>query len=748
MAGTIGHSGDSSASTDTLPSLGMPAESDLRPPPSRPGFVVRRSLVETLTTTDADVITLVAPAGYGKTTTLAQWARVETAPLAWLCLRKGDNGPQILLSHLAISMKLAGVMTTEDVAHFKSIGDAATTFAAADHFARVLNATAGDPAVVVIDNAEFLKGRAANDVIVELARQLDGRLRIAIASHSTPAIRLPALRASGRLLEITGEQLAFEVDEIERMVTELDLDPKIADEIMERTEGWPAPAFLMALAARDRRLGPDEVPVGSRRSLHQFVKSEIIPQLSRRGEGFLTLMSPLDRMSGPLCDAVDGDDDSRRLLESLERETHLVHRVGSDDTWFAMNPVLRDALYSELEHHEPERTRAVHASAAAWYEENGMLVEAIGHALKAEDKRAFAQLMERLIKIRYVTGHVADVLNWMKWLDENVSLEDYPGLAAIGALVHIQEGHVLETERWLDVAAQGRVDRDTETVIGIVRASTASAGVEKMMRDIDAASAAAGPGSRWLPAILVVRGLAHLMNGDSDLAEASFVEAAGTGMENKSSSSAILALGHRALIAIGRHDWDLAQRLSDQAVAVIDENGLDGYLTSGPPLIAAARCARHTNDISAAQRLLARAARARPRLGAAMPGESVKILLEMARAHIELSDVAGARPLIREAEDIIVLRPDLGVLPDELAAVKESLASVGPGKIGPPTLTKAELRLLPFLATHMSFREIGQELFVSHHTIKSQATSIYRKLGASTRSEAMARAFEIGLIAR
>jgi LuxR family maltose regulon positive regulatory protein len=356
--------------------------------------------------------------------------------------------------------------------------------------------------------------------------------------------------------------------------------------------------------------------------------------------------------------------------------------------------------------------------------------------------------MTRLIKVHFATGHVAEVLLWMDWLERNTPLDEHPDLAAYGALVHIQEGNVLEAEKWLDAATRGNASKDASAVVWLVTASTSSFGVEQMLSDIETAREIAGPGSAWLPAIIVTKGLAHVMEGRPDLAEPCFVEAAQLGLENHSFAAAVLALGQRAMLAIERQDWNLASDLADLAMAIIDEQGLDGYHISGLPLIAAARCARRKNDIPKTQSLLARASLVRPRLSSAIPGESVEILIEMAKAYVELSDVVGARALIREADDIVLIRPNLGVFPARLEELKASLADLGPGTVGLSALTRAELRLLPFLATNLSFPEIGEQLFISRHTVKTQAMSIYRKLGTSSRSEAVAKAHEVGLLQR
>ena len=719
---------------------------DVRPPTQRSGFVLRRAIVDTLITADADVITVFAPPGYGKTTVLAQWAREQIAPVAWLSLRRESVREGRLIELLGASLSAIGLLKADDVAFLTLLGDAEPSEAAG--YLRGILEACGDPVLIVIDNGEFLRDSASLDVVRELVHQLDGVTRLALASHLRPKIGLPALRASGRLLEISAEQLAFGADEVEPLADELGLEPKMVADIVAATEGWPAATKLAAAAVGNGQADLGLREIETRRHLIEFVTSEVISHLPKRRRQFLTLVSPLDRLSGPLCDFVCGRTDSQRVLDSLERDTRLIRSRDADNSWFTMNPVLRDALRYELRRSDPEAEIELHARAAEWFEANDLPLEAIGHAAKAGQSEAFARLMGRLIKSHYTTGEVEDVLMWMDWLDQNLGLADYPRLAAIGALVHVQEGNALEAERWLAPASRGNPDRDAEAVSWLVRALSTKSGVDTMIRDVDTAVEVAGPGSRWLPAILATKGIAHIIDGDADKAEPCFIEAADLGEENHSAASVVLALGHRALLAIDRQEWDVADRMSNRAQALIKENSLDTYYATGPALIAAARCARYHNDIKAMQKLLARVARVRSRLGVAMPGESVFILLELAKAHLEASDIAGARAIVREAEEIALQRPDLGVLPAKVDAAKEGLAHMGPGKVSVPALTKAELRLLPFLATHLSFPEIGERLYVSRHTVKSQATSIYRKLNSSTRSEAVARAYDIGLLTR
>lgn len=731
---------------DVVPSIW---EYDLHPPALRSGLVYRKRLVDQLDEPETDVVTVVAPAGYGKTTALAQWAETASTGSAWLTLSEGDNEVRTLLLRIAASLLRSGVDIPIDTSRLSSSEKADPTSSVLDDLFRAFGQVE-QPFALILDNAQLLRHRSSIEIVREMVRQLEGRIRVIISSRSDLELPTADLRAHGRLLELTEADLALTAEEVNQLLEGMGRGKRlVAEELTNATDGWPAALSLIVGANRNgMERSASFRPEGAHRFISEFIHEEILPPLPETLREFLKQMSPLERISGPLSEAVAGTPEAPKLLRNMATDTHLVHPIEGDNGWYEMNRVVRRVLQVELEDNDPETSANIHTRAARWYEANGMPLEAIGHARKAGDSTAFANLVERLIKAHYVAGHAADVLMWMEWLESNVPLIHYPNLAAIGALVHIQEGNTLEATRWLEAADQEPLDPDTGAVFWTVRAAMTSSGVEQMVQDIEMALEVGGRASRWLPAILVTKGLAHLMEGETELAESCFVEAAKIGLENQSLSSVVLALGQRALLAIGRKEWDLASELARQALEIIDEHGYDGYHTSSLALIAAARCARRDNDIRKAQAHLARASLARTRLSAAMPGESVQILTEMARAYVELSDVPGARTLIREAEDIVIQRPHLGVLPPQVKSVKDSLDALGPGTVGLSALTKAELRLLPFLATNLSFPEIGDELYISRHTVKTQAMSIYRKLGTSSRSDAVAKAYETGLLRR
>jgi LuxR family maltose regulon positive regulatory protein len=210
---------------------------------------------------------------------------------------------------------------------------------------------------------------------------------------------------------------------------------------------------------------------------------------------------------------------------------------------------------------------------------------------------------------------------------------------------------------------------------------------------------------------------------------------------------ASLAFAERSLIATSRGDRDAADEYARLARAVVDDAHLDEHITTGPVYAASARAALRAGDQERARVELSAAQRLRPILTWGFPTISVQTRLELARVHVGLSDVPGARTLLAEVDEILTHRPDLGTLTTQAVELRTHVGSVRTGRSpGPTTLTAAELRLLTFLPTHLSFREIGARLFVSPNTVKTQAISIYRKLGVSARSDAVQAARDLRLL--
>ena len=197
---------------------------------------------------------------------------------------------------------------------------------------------------------------------------------------------------------------------------------------------------------------------------------------------------------------------------------------------------------------------------------------------------------------------------------------------------------------------------------------------------------------------------------------------------------------------MGRGDWDAAARFAAEARAEVDAGRVGEQVPGALTDAVDARVAIHRGDPESARAHLAHAQRLRPLLTRALPWGAVRARLDLAHAHLALADAPGARTLLAEIRDVLARRPQMGALVDEVATIQRQVDTMRGDVIGASTLTTAELRLLPLLTTHLSFREIGTQLFVSHNTVKTQAISIYRKLDASSRSEAIERAVQVGLL--
>jgi LuxR family transcriptional regulator, maltose regulon positive regulatory protein len=280
----------------------------------------------------------------------------------------------------------------------------------------------------------------------------------------------------------------------------------------------------------------------------------------------------------------------------------------------------------------------------------------------------------------------------------------------------------------------------------MARALLCRDGVERMGADARIALAGLAPASNWRATALLMEGLALLLEGEAERADPVLAHAVEVATDAGALPAAATALAERSLVAIQHRDWQRAEAMAARALQISREGSLDDYLHTAVVHVVVARTALHRSDGPRAREHLAQAARLRPLLTYAIPSLAVQTLLELVRAYLAVDDAAGARAVLRDARDILQLRPDLGVLPEQAEQLGSKLATIPGATVGASSLTTAELRLLPLLVTHLSFPEIGERLYISRHTVKTQAISVYRKLGASSRSHAIRRASELGLL--
>jgi LuxR family maltose regulon positive regulatory protein len=717
----------------------------LRPPPLREGMIYRAALVDRLLASQENrIVTVVAPAGYGKTTLMAQWLEQDTRPTAWLSVDRSDNDPASLLAHIVAALRYAGMVTETGLAQ-RMISDRVISHGVPEVVARLeAHSTTG---VLMLDSVESLHSRASNDVIAELAGRMPPAVQLVIASRMNVRLPISILRIQGVLLELTASELAMDQEEARTLLSAAGIHaPSEIAELMSHTEGWPVGLYLAGLAAKSGSIPRSRPSLmgGDDRFVADYLRSEVLEHFSDVRVSFLTRTAVLERFCGPLCDAVLRTAGSARTIERLEGSNLLIVPLDRTRTWYRYHHLLREFLQAELRRREPEAIIALNIKAAEWFDANAMPEPAISHALAADDLDLAARIMSRVMRPVYGKGRADTVFEWMRRLDGVNQIGHHPAVSAIGALAYALSGDEAAAERWAGPVMSSDVSpgENLPEPAWILRAVLMRDGTAQARADARAARA----DPEWLAAALELEGLSYLWDGDAEQADALLARAVAAGEWFSAAPSATSALAARAVIAIDRGDWETASQHAGRSLQLIRTHGLEQYLTSGLGFAVASRCASKRNEMHEARQLLAQATTIRPRLTSAAPGISVQTQLEMAAAHVELGDIAGARLVLREASDILAKRHDLGLLSRQYEQIKTRLQALATTAVGAMVLTTAELRLLPYLTTHLSFPEIGERLYVSRHTVKTQAMSIYRKFGASSRSEAVQRAREFGLL--
>jgi LuxR family maltose regulon positive regulatory protein len=269
--------------------------------------------------------------------------------------------------------------------------------------------------------------------------------------------------------------------------------------------------------------------------------------------------------------------------------------------------------------------------------------------------------------------------------------------------------------------------------------------MDEMRRDAQIAWEGLSPASPYRATMLHTEGVSYLVQGDHDRADPILAHAFDVATGANAFPLAALILAERCIVAAQRDRWTDVETLAQRAVSLVEAGRFEDYWTSALVYAWAARAALQRGDVPEARYYVGRAARLRPLLTYALPVVSVQALLELARSYIALADPGGAAAVLRQVHDILQQRPDLGVLPRLADDLQSKLAKIKAVAAGASSLTAAELRLVPLLSTHLSFREIGDRLYLSTNTVKTQAYSVYKKLGVSSRSDAVKRMRELDL---
>ena len=731
--------------------------SKLHRPLIRPGTVRRSSLVERLARGGpCPVVSVVAPAGYGKTTLLSQWAERSGLAFAWVSVDEADNDPKVLLSYVAEALDAVEPIDERVFDALASPVSSVPGSVVPRLGSAFLSMTS--PVVLVLDDVHVLRNVECRSALSVLADHVPGGSQLAFAGRAQPPLRIARLRAEGKILEIGPDDLSLTRDEASSLLRNagIALTEDDVAELHERTEGWPAGLYLAALYLREG--GPLANAAvsfgGDDRLVSDYMESEFLSRISRQQRAFLTRTAVLERMCGPLCEAVLQVSGSAAILADLAGANLLLVPLDRRGEWYRYHHLFRDMLLAELHRLEPALTPVLRRRAVGWCVDNDWPEEALEYSMAAGDVDGAARLVGQLVVPAYRQGRVTTIQRWYGWLEDRGGIEGHPMAAVLASFFSALMGRPVDAERWADAVDRWQYadparpdDPSAEAWAIMVRAVLCRRGVERMRADADEAVRRFAAASFLTPTPALMQGIARVLCGDLDGGDESLEDAVSVSEQVGSTDDVVVALCEQALRAMARSEWDRAEILAEKARTVLRRAGIEESFAT--PLICAlrARAAMHRGDVPAARRELARAQHLRSLLTSALPYLAVQARLELARVHLALADPAGARTVMREVDDLLRRRPGLGTLVGEARTLRAQLSKDrGSGVPGASALTAAELRLLPLLSTHLSFPEIAKEMFLSRYTIKSEAMSIYRKLGATSRNQAVARSRELGLL--
>ena len=695
------------------------------------------------------VVLVVGPAGYGKTTLLSQWAARDARPFAWVSVDERDNDAHVLLKHVAAALDrvepLGRGVTDAFERPDRPVLDAAVPRLSAELTARAT------PFVLVLDGADAITSNDSTEAIGILIESIPPGSMIALAGRTLPRMPVATLRVAGPLLEIGPYELALSRREAEILLRTagVALDETELAALLHRTEGWAAGLRLAALARVQAGVGQVS---GDDRYVTDYLRSEHLSRLEPSVLRFLRRTSVLEQLCAPLCNAVLNAKGSAAELEEIERANLFLVQLDHHRGWYRYHHLFRELLQRELEESEPDLVPVLHRRAAAWHEAHLDPEPALLHAHAAGDIDDAARILSSIAQQVHDSGRAAVVEGWLDLFSVDERLDRHPAVAVQGSSILAARGRAEEADRWLHAAERGVASRRRGVAairprIAVMRAALCADGPAQMQSDARAAASKLAADDAWRPAALLVRGAAAMLLGDLDGADATLAEAVDRAAAIGSTETRAIALGERSMLAAAREDVRTADALAEEAQRVIEEGELADYPTSALALAASARSRLRHGQWDHARRLLTAATRVTPHLTHALPWLAVQTRLELADAYVTLRDRAAAGATLEEARGILAVRPDLGILDDAVERLELEVSAMPDTGTGASSgLTRAELRLLPLLSTHLSFREIGERLHVSRNTIKTQAISVYRKLGVSSRSEAVAVAEDIGLV--
>ena len=423
-------------------------------------LVHRAALLDALSAGRCRKVTLLsAPAGWGKTTLLAQWAldAGEDQRFGWVSLDRSDNDPVWFWMYVVAALQQVSPGLGTRAVELLAMG--------ADPVQVVLPTLLNDlntiasPMVLILDDYHRVVNRAVHEQLAFVIGAMPAHLHLVLATRSDPTLPLARLRARGELVEMRSDDLRFgaiEAHHLPNNVLGLDLAQADIQLLHRRTEGWAAGLYLAALSLAGRPDGAAFIRTfaGDNRHIADYLMCEVLEGQPPHIRSFLLRTSLLGRLSGALCDAVLQTSGSASVLEQIDRENLFVVPLDMSRRWYRYHQLFADLLRTELRRSEPDLVAGLHRRAAAWFEAEGLVDEAVRHLVAAGDIVASADLIAANWVNEFNGGGLSTVAGWLDLLPEETVSRD-PRLSVARAWIALNVGRFDDAQLWIEVIEAG-----------------------------------------------------------------------------------------------------------------------------------------------------------------------------------------------------------------------------------------------------------------------------------------------------
>ncbi|MGH2586509.1 MAG: LuxR C-terminal-related transcriptional regulator [Dehalococcoidia bacterium] len=738
-------------------------ESKLHSPLLHPEHISRPRLLRRLDEGLARRLTLVdAPAGSGKSTLIAEWCASEpiAGRVAWLLLDEQDNDPSTFWTYVIRALRsVEPARFGAGLQALRSPGVRVTRSILPD----VLNElwSVDRSIVLVLDDLHEITNGECFESLRFFTQRLPPTLHLVISTRSDPPLPLGQWRARGELCELRAVDLRFTGEEVSELLNEslqLGLATEDLKRLEERTEGWAAGLYLAALTLRDRadtRAFIDEF-AGHDRHIVDYLGGEVLDRLPEDVRSFLMQTSILESFSAPLCDAVTGGSDAREQLHALEGTNLFLIPLDQRREWYRYHRLFGELLHVELRRTQPAAVPILHQRAAAWYRAAGDASAAMEHALTGIDFSLAGEIFLQFYRLLQASGRLATVFDWMRRFPEEAIARNPPLAIAMAWITGLTAGHREEIERYLELVEHCTHagpftfgERSISEAVALLRAGFAFDDVGGLLEAAKAAVQQLND-PRTIAFYMARSSLGHalFLSGRWEDARTTLEEVVESPRGHEHPVVTARATGQLARVWLELGDLARAEELARRAEQLCEAHGLVDHPSLWVAHVALGAVLLRRGMVEAAESLLLQ--RVEPRLHEfrTWPCSLLPALLALAPVHHARGHVQAARSLLDEARAVIASCSDPGVFPELLRRTERELHRLPRRSTGlHEDLSQGELRVLRLLASDLTRREIAQELYLSVNTIKAHTRSIYAKLNADSRPEAVAQARSLNLIA-